>query len=124
MILTASVFSNEMDILDNAVIEDKTTGNKTTTDAAGRFSMTVESEDTILRISAPGYDYDEFTAGFLKDYGRAELYLTNSLSEVPVTNNYSKSDNTLWYVLGGVAALGILYAMAGNSKQKPIKVKV
>ena len=124
MIVTASVLSNESEILDGVNVVEVATGKTTTTDAAGRFSINVASGDSLLRFSHVGYDFDTFAAKDIKSI--VYLYSTqlndvNVVSHAPAT---ASNNNTFLYLIG-LAVVGFVgKKMFGKKKPQPRKVTI
>jgi len=124
MELKGKVLDSEMRIIPGANIQVIGTGNATTTNGFGDFTINVAGTNSILRFSHAAYDYDEVSvADFISNGNRVELW-SPSLDEVPINNNYKKPDNTLTWILGITLAGFIAKALFGNNKPeaKPKKV--
>lgn len=120
MIVSGSTFDNEMGIIPNVNIQVVGENRSTTSDEDGRFTIAVNSNDSVLRFSHAGFDYDEATVSKFLIYGYINLYPVG-LDDAIVENNY-KEDNTLLYVIGlGVAFLLGKVIFSNNPKAVNVK---
>ena len=124
MQVSASVLSDDMEILTGVAVQEVGTNNTTQTDQYGKFSLNVSSGNSQVKFTLPGYYYETYSASQVNTEGIVYMGLENSLNPVDVQNNYKAADNTLWYVLAGIAAVTTLAIVANNSKPQPKKIKV
>lgn len=121
MLIQGTVFSNEMKLLPNVSVEVLGEYQSTQTDSNGRFSIMVMSPASQLRFDAVGYDYDTISVAEFQKLGYIELW-QKTLDNVDVINNYQKPDNSLAWILGILAVVGIGFALS-NSSKKAVNVK-
>lgn len=121
MIISGSILNNDFAIIPFANVVVIGENRSTTSDKFGKFSIVVNNNDSILRFSHAGYDYDEVSAGAFLEFGYINLF-PSQLDEVIIYNpNKPKSDNTLLYIIGGVITFFIGKKLFFNN-QKSVKV--
>ena len=115
-----SVLDYEYRLLPGVNVEALGEQRYTTADNDGRFEIDVKSNNTQLRFTHAGYDYDTKKAGdFFLD--STMILFPTELDGAIVQNNYkkSKSSSSLW-ILG---ILGVAGAYLYTQNQ-PKKVKI
>lgn len=124
MIVSGSVFDNDMKIIPNVNVVVLNENRSTTANIDGKFSIKVNSENSQLRFSHAGYDYDTISVKEFNKLGYINL-LPPTLPEIIIPNPYTntkKTDNT-WLWLLGISGLGFIgYKLA--SKKKAVNVTV
>lgn len=124
MLVSASVFSDEMEILPGANIIEVGTKNGTTSDANGRFNLNVASPKSDLMISYVGYKTVLISAQEIGSYIELPPNV-EMLEEITVNNNYQpkpKSSNTLgWLALLALGTVGSYFIFR---KKQPPTVKI
>lgn len=120
--VTGSILDNEMGIIPFANIVVVNENKSTAADADGKFTIKANSENSQLRFSHAGFDYDTITVKEFNKLRYINLF-PSSLPEVVVINpTKKKKDNTLFWVLG-LSVLGFIgYKMA--TKKKAVNVTV
>lgn len=120
MIVSGSILDDQMGIIPyaNVVVVDE--NRSITADKDGKFSIQVNSQNSILQFSHAGYDYDTITVSEFNNLGYINLY-SASLEPVNVTNNYKSSKVAL--IALGIGALIILANTLRKRTPKPIKIK-
>ena len=104
MQIKSQVLSDEMETLPGANVLEVGSTNSTSTDGDGRFSINVISANAQLQISYVGFETKTFRAGDINNSFVELPTSTEMLDSVTVYSNGKKSDNTLWLVLGAIAA--------------------
>ncbi len=134
MIVKGQIFDENMKFLSNVNVTEVGTSNSTITNSSGEFTLqNVKSSNSDIRFSSVGFDYDTIKASFFDTNDYFQLYhSTTELADVTVSsaNSTKSKDNTMWYLLGILAALGIYMANKKENKptakkaalKKPIKV--
>jgi hypothetical protein len=122
MIVTGNVFDNDMKIIPNVNVVVLNENRSTTADVDGKFSVKVNSENSQLRFSHAGYDYDTISVKEFKKLGYINLF-PPSLPEIIIPNPYTKKTDNTWLWLLGISGLGFIgYKLA--SKKKAVNVTV
>lgn len=116
-----SVFSNEMQIIPNANIEVVGENKFTTADASGQFEIYANSENSMLKFSHVGFDYDTISVAEFKQLGYIELYPTSLDGDFVVYNNYKKPDNTFLWIMGILAAVTVAAVVVTEVKIQKVK---
>lgn len=100
MKISASILSDELEVLQGVNIINLDTKASTQTNQDGKFSIDVASPATKLQISHVGYETKTMPAGNVGSYVALPIY-TENLETVEIENNYKpkKSDYTGWYIL-------------------------
>jgi hypothetical protein len=124
MLVIGSVLTNDYGILPNVNVEVVGEFQYTATDENGKFKINALSPASQLKFSHVGYDYDIVSvAQFQNDSNIMYLFpSTNELNDVIINNN-AKSSNTLAWILGTLAVIGIGFAIS-NKPKKAVNVKV
>jgi len=122
MLVNGSVYEFNGDSLPGANVVEVGTHNGVSTDENGNYTINVPSAITNLQISFIGYKTITIPAS---EANSKSVFLNQSaeeIEEVVVTGHKKKADYTLWYILVGLAVLGITIKALSKPKPQPVKV--
>lgn len=120
--VTGSILDNEMGIIPFANVIVLNENKSTAADADGKFTIKANSENSELRFSHAGFDYDTITVKEFNKLGYFNLF-PSSLPGVVVINPTKKKNDSTWLWLLGITGLGFIgYKLA--SKKKSVNVTV
>lgn len=104
--IKGSVMSVDMEVISDANITNLTTGHNFRSDEDGRFSIPAAPGDD-LRFSHAAYEPLEIKASqFNGSYVQLQPFMLDEVTVPGYTgNDAKKTDRTLWYVFGALAAI-------------------
>lgn len=121
MIVKGQVFDEKMKWLQDANIEVVGENQFAIADEYGEFIVNANSENSQLKFTFIGYDYDIISVKTLNKTGFIELLpKTITLDEVDIYGNKKSKNNIVAIILVLIAILLI----AKSSNREPLKVKI
>ena len=132
--VTGTVYDTDYGALKNANVSLVTLNkgfyseiNTVQTNTRGEFSINVPGNDSQIKFSYVGYDFDVLTAQEIIKNNSIVLYpqSTQTLPEAVVPNPKAKpeSDNSMLYLLLVALGLGGVYLYNKKNKVQPVKMK-
>lgn len=121
MFINGQIFEYGMKILPNVNVEVVGENKFAIANGNGVFNIVAASENSVLKFSRTGYDYDTISVGeFQRNGSYIELYpSTTEIGEAVVQNDYKEKSNLLAWVLGSIAVAAIIALVV---KKQPVKV--
>ncbi|MEO6721682.1 MAG: TonB-dependent receptor [Ferruginibacter sp.] len=101
--------------LPNITVAERGTKNATVTDAAGKFSLKVASQRSVIVVSSVGYANKEVTVGTRTDFTVSLDQARNNLDEVVVIGYGTKSKQALTGSIATVTAKDLDRVHAGST---------
>jgi hypothetical protein len=121
MKVKGQTFDNNMKFLPNVNIEVVGEKQYATSNNDADFEINVANENSQLKFSFVGYDYDIVSVKEFNKTGFIELYPSaTELEEVSYSTNKKSSNNYL--IILAIIAVGLVIKY--GTKKKPLKVKV
>jgi hypothetical protein len=122
MKVTGQTYDNDMKWLPSVNIEVVGENSHAISNSYGEFEINAANENSQLKFSFVGYDFDIVTVKDFNKTGFIELYPGNQeLPEVSFSSTKKTKDNSMLILLA-VLAVGV--AIKFGLKKKPLKVKV
>lgn len=125
MIVSGTVFDNEMGVIPYANVEVVGENRFTTADADGRFSIVANSVSSLLKFSHAAYDFDTISVAEFNQFGYINLWPSTLLEVViPPTSKPKQKDNSLLWLLGIGTLVAIAVGVSSSKSKKNQSVKV